>query len=231
MGTAVLKMQFIKCQFHFSLHRPDKYSLFLVMELGEIDLNKVLKSYESDIPLNRIISYWHQMLTAVQCIHANGVIHSDLKPANFLLVNGRLKLIDFGIASNVSMDATSVIKFSQTGTLNYISPEALIDVSSEGSPQKKNKYKVTFCWTEQFHFVLQIFERLHFSHQISTKSDVWSLGCIFYLCVYRRTPFSHIKNFYSKYSLITSSATAIDYPPLPIYYPPMLIEVSFSLIK
>lgn len=132
----------LKIQFRFSLHRPDKYSLFLVMELGESDLNKVLKAYQSDIPLNRIISYWHQMLTAVKCIHDNGVIHSDLKPANFLLVNGRLKLIDFGIASNISMDATSVIKFSQTGTLNYISPEALIDVSTESTPEKKNKYKV-----------------------------------------------------------------------------------------
>jgi serine/threonine-protein kinase TTK/MPS1 len=112
------------------------------MELGESDLNKILKSYQSDLPLNRIVTYWHQMLTAVKYIHDNGVIHSDLKPANFLLVNGRLKLIDFGIASNISLDSTSIIKFSQTGTLNYISPEALIDVSSENTPQKKNKYKV-----------------------------------------------------------------------------------------
>lgn len=111
------------------------------MELGDSDLNRILKAYQSDIPLTRIISYWHQMLTAVQYIHSKGVIHSDLKPANFLLVNGRLKLIDFGIASNISMDATSVIKFSQTGTLNYISPEALIDVSPDGTPNK-NKYKV-----------------------------------------------------------------------------------------
>lgn len=133
------------------------------MEVGETDLHKVLKSYESDIPLTRIISYWHQMLTAVKYIHINGIIHSDLKPANFLLVNGRLKLIDFGIASNISMDATSVIKFSQTGTLNYISPEALIDVSTDGTPQKKNKYKVRYIvnWSYVFqkkkHFAVRFF--------------------------------------------------------------------------
>lgn len=110
------------------------------MELGESDLNKELKAYRSDIPLNKMMSYWQQMLKVVKYIHDNGVIHSDLKPANFLLVNGKLKLIDFGIASNISMDATSVIKFSQTGTFNYISPEAMIDTSNEST--QNNKYKV-----------------------------------------------------------------------------------------
>lgn len=60
-------------------------------------------------------------------LHFLGVIHSDLKPANFLLVRGRLKLIDFGIASSMNADMTSVVKDCPIGTLNYISPEALMD--------------------------------------------------------------------------------------------------------
>lgn len=132
------------------------------MELGESDLNKELKAYRSDIPLNKMMSYWQQMLKVVKYIHDNGVIHSDLKPANFLLVNGKLKLIDFGIASNISMDATSVIKFSQTGTFNYISPEAMIDTSNESTQNNKYKVqwkKISFSYSEvidRFFFTLDL---------------------------------------------------------------------------
>ena len=53
------------------------------------------------------------------------MIHSDLKPANFVLVAGQLKLIDFGIARSIQTDRTSVTIGDVAGTLNYMSPEAL----------------------------------------------------------------------------------------------------------
>lgn len=39
------------------------------------------------------------MLLAVHVTHEHDIIHSDLKPANFIVVGGDLKLIDFGIAA------------------------------------------------------------------------------------------------------------------------------------
>ena len=48
------------------------------------------------------------MLQAVHVIHEEKIVHSDLKPANFVLVRGQLKLIDFGIATAIANDTTNI---------------------------------------------------------------------------------------------------------------------------
>ena len=50
------------------------------------------------------------MLEAVHVVHQQGIIHSDLKPANFLLVEARLKLIDFGIARTLQVSSTTPLQ-------------------------------------------------------------------------------------------------------------------------
>ena len=52
-------------------------------------------------------------LQAVHTIHEARIVHSDLKPANFLVVEGQLKLIDFGIAKAISSDTTSIAREAQ----------------------------------------------------------------------------------------------------------------------
>lgn len=64
---------------------------------------------------NEIIVWkiWQQILQAVNTIHEERIVHSDLKPANFLLVKGSLKLIDFGIAKAIMSDTTNIQRDSQ----------------------------------------------------------------------------------------------------------------------
>jgi hypothetical protein len=118
-------------------------AIFVAMELGEVDLNQVIQQQtlgsakesnsgdRSALDMNFIRLTWQQMLKAVHSIHEERIIHGDLKPANFLFVRGALKLIDFGIAKAIqSDDTTNIYRESQIGTLNYMSPEAILDTGS-----------------------------------------------------------------------------------------------------
>ena len=122
-------------------------AIFVVMEAGEADLNHVLQQH-SVMPGNRsralsmnfIRLTWQQMLSAVHSIHEERIIHGDLKPANFLFVRGALKLIDFGIAKAMqSDDTTNIYRESQIGTLNYMSPESILDTGGGKPGSQKMK--------------------------------------------------------------------------------------------
>ncbi|KAK9411382.1 dual specificity protein kinase TTK [Crotalus adamanteus] len=163
-------------------------NVYMVMECGNIDLNSWLKKKKTINPWERK-SYWKNMLEAVHTIHQHGIVHSDLKPANFLLVDGMLKLIDFGIANQMQPDVTSIVKDSQVGTINYMPPEAIKDMSSNAENGKSRS-------------------------KISPKSDVWSLGCILYCMTYGKTPFQNITNYITKLHAIIDPNYEIMFPEI-----------------
>ncbi|CAE6464591.1 unnamed protein product [Rhizoctonia solani] len=112
--------------------------LMMVMELGEIDLAKLLaEKHGTRLQPHWIAIYWQQMLEAVQTIHEEKIVHSDLKPANFVLVKGSLKLIDFGIAKAIANDTTNIQREHQVGTLNYMSPESIEETQTANGRRLK----------------------------------------------------------------------------------------------
>lgn len=60
-----------------------------------------------------------------QAVHDERVVHADLKPANFVLAHGQVKIIDFGIAKACRTETTAIVRDQLAGTLKYMSPEAL----------------------------------------------------------------------------------------------------------
>ncbi|XP_028281318.1 dual specificity protein kinase Ttk [Parambassis ranga] len=160
--------------------------IYMLMECGNLDLNTWLRNRKTVNPLERKF-YWKNMLEAVHTIHKHGIVHSDLKPANFVIVNASLKLIDFGIANRIQPDVTSIMKDSQVGTLNYMPPEAIKDTSSQ---------KGKAC------------------SKISPKGDVWSLGCILYCMTYGKTPFQSITNQITKLHAIIDPSHKIEFPDI-----------------
>jgi len=80
--------------------RDDDGTAFLVMDLlhGET-LDARWRRRGGRLGESEVACVLHELLDGLAAAHAQGVIHCDIKPANVLLTSdGRLKLLDFGIA-------------------------------------------------------------------------------------------------------------------------------------
>ena len=78
---------------------------------------------QSPLPIAEVVQILEATLGGLSHAHAQGVVHRDVKPSNvFLCDDGRIKLLDFGVAR--AADAAHATRSGAlTGTLDYIGPE------------------------------------------------------------------------------------------------------------
>ncbi len=108
-------------------------SHFLVMEYldGETLADRLLRG---PVPADECLDIAVQIAEAVHHAHTHGVVHGDLKPANIMLTESGVKLLDFGIATSTATLAPDLrlaetvrigSPLSVTGSLPYLAPEQL----------------------------------------------------------------------------------------------------------
>jgi hypothetical protein len=134
--------------------------LFIAMRyVNGSDLRTILKTQERIAPMQALVLVG-QAGRALDAAHREGLVHRDVKPANFLVERGggddpdHLYLADFGITKHALSRSGLTATGQFVGTIDYIAPEQIQD------------------------------------RQVDGRADIYSLGCVLYECLTGRVPFA-----------------------------------------
>jgi len=167
---------------------------FMTMELirGET-LDQLIP--DSGMPVKQFLEIAEPLADAIAAAHAKGVQHRDLKPPNVMVdENGRLKVLDFGLAKqrdNSGPEGVTQMLTSELtgegkiiGTVSYMSPE-----QAEG-------------------------------RALDHRSDIFSLGILMYEMITGRRPFAGDTNLSILSSILKDDPSSVsdvrDSIPIPI---------------
>jgi serine/threonine protein kinase len=106
---------------------PDPECRYIATEWVHAKSLRNVLNEDGKLSIERSVQIACEICAALDYIHARGVVHRDLKPENILLdPAGRIKIIDFGIASQAGARRLTFGRYSDImGTPDYISPEQL----------------------------------------------------------------------------------------------------------
>lgn len=105
------------------LHSADGLH-FLSMELVEGESLRDRLKTSAKLPVDEVIRLGRQIAAALVHLHARGVVHRDVKPANVLLdSSGNAKLCDMGLARPLEHGLTVTETSMVVGTPAYMAPE------------------------------------------------------------------------------------------------------------
>jgi serine/threonine-protein kinase len=140
---------------------------YLVMELvpGETLDERISRA---PLRLEECLGILRQIAEALEAAHEKGIVHRDLKPANVVVTSeGRVKVLDFGLAKAVAEDAPpSDISKSPTLTREGTEHGVILGTAPYMSPEQAR------------------------GKSLDRRTDIWSFGCVFYEALTGRKAFS-----------------------------------------
>src|SRR5215469_5861800 len=129
----------------------------LVMELVEGEtLADIVK--RGPVALDTALGYARQIADALEAAHEKGIVHRDLKPANVKVTpEGRVKVLDFGLAKALSADpAAGDPMSSPTLTMRGTAAGAILGTVAYMSPEQAR------------------------GHTVDRGADIWAFGVVLF---------------------------------------------------
>lgn len=146
---------------------------YIVMEYCSFSLFGYLhNSSEEPLDAELILRWMSQCAEGIQFLHANNVVHRDIKTQNILIEDDHIKIADFGLAKAFrrAESAASMTNYAHAqGTFEYMAPE-LFDPPSFG---------------------------LSRGSEYTHKSDVYAVGVVLWECATRQKPYAEVGNVWA----------------------------------
>lgn len=95
---------------------------FVMPLLPGVTLDRLIKDGSPRLSVSGVVAIIEQAARGLHAAHEQGLVHRDVKPSNiFVMEDGSVKIIDFGIAQTGTPHSNTTVK----GTLYYLAPEQL----------------------------------------------------------------------------------------------------------
>nr|CCC91937.1 putative serine/threonine-protein kinase [Trypanosoma congolense IL3000] len=211
----------------------NRENLCIIMDYyggGDLD-DLISKHREMDeyLPFERVMKWFVSVCFAMQYLHAQGIVHRDLKTNNIFLdlQSQEVAVGDFGMAEILQspMDSAGAATREGKGLTGARDLWAETDDAPTSSVECSSSFSISDDELVAFNGAVRG-TPLYMSPEnlekgiCSPSSDVWSLGCILYELLSLRHPFES-----RDIAALMMRVTAGARQPLPAHYPPEIVEL------
>jgi eukaryotic-like serine/threonine-protein kinase len=171
--SAITRLAHPNIALAYDANQTDDILWFAMEYVDGLNLEQFVVKQEP-LPIPFVCAVMRQIALALQFAHENGIVHRDVKPANLLLPGAG------------SPSDPGVFRYDSAAVLVKVVDFGLAKLFPIGTPHAPSICQEGVCvGTPQYMSP----EQARSSHHVDIRSDLYSLGCVFYFALTGRPPF------------------------------------------